>query len=108
MAEDEWIATVDESSLKEGEIGLASLKGISVMLIKKAERVFVLRNRCPHLSCTLAGGRLDDYTLHCPCHDWRYDIRTGKCLDAAEIVIPAFESRTQDGKVYVRSEGGRS
>jgi len=53
------------------------------------------------MACPLGGGSLDGYVIKCPCHDWRYDIRTGEFLDAKEIKIPIYESRVSDGKVFV-------
>jgi hypothetical protein len=68
LEEDVWVPTLDESHLQEETITLVSPKGVSIILIKKDGHIYALRNRCAHMSCTLAGGRLDGYTLQCPCH----------------------------------------
>ena len=102
-----WVPTLDESELHEETINLASPRGVSILLIKKNGRIYALRNRCAHMSCTLAGGRLDGYTLQCPCHEWKFDITTGEFIAAREITVPTYSCRSQDGKVFVNLEEKR-
>jgi 3-phenylpropionate/trans-cinnamate dioxygenase ferredoxin subunit len=54
------------------------------------------------MACTLAAGYLEGYTIKCPCHDWKFDIRTGEFLDAREIKIPTYELRLAEKKVFVK------
>ena len=98
----EWVQAADETKLKEDWINVAFPKGISVVLVKREGKLFAVRNRCYHMSCTMGGGKLDGYILQCPCHDWRYDIRTGEFLDAKELRIDTYETKVEGGKVYVR------
>ena len=107
MEDNVWVPTVDESHLHEDTISLVSPKGVSIILIKKDGHIYALRNRCAHMSCTLAGGRLDGYTLQCPCHDWKYDITTGEFLGAREITVPTYRCKSQDGKILVQLEEQR-
>lgn len=102
-----WVPTLDESQLQEDAIHLVSPKGVSIILIKKEGHVYALRNRCAHMSCTLAGGRLDGYVLQCPCHDWKFDITTGGFLQAREITVPTYACKSQDGKIFVKLEEQR-
>src|SRR5258708_35452175 len=91
-----WVPTLDESELHEDTVYLTFPKGVSIILIKKDGRVYALRNRCAHMSCTLAGGRLDGYTLQCPCHEWKYDITTAEVLEAREITVPPYPCKSED------------
>ena len=104
MEENAWVPTLDESRLQEESINLISPRGVSIILIKKDGHIYALRKRCAHLACTLAGGRLDGYTLQCPCHEWKYDITTGEFIDAREITVPTYRCKSQDGKIYVELE----
>jgi 3-phenylpropionate/trans-cinnamate dioxygenase ferredoxin subunit len=104
MGEAAWVATVDESAIQEDTINLVSPKGVSIILIKRDGHIYALRNRCAHMACTLAGGRLDGHTLQCPCHEWKFDITTGEFLAAREITIPTYECRSENGKIFVKME----
>ena len=104
MEDNVWVLAVDESHLQEGTINLVSPKGVSIILIKKDGHIYALRNRCAHMSCTLAGGRLDGYTLQCPCHEWKFDITTGEFIDAREIKVQTYLCKSEDGQVQVKME----
>ncbi|HML26952.1 MAG TPA: hypothetical protein PKC27_09730 [Methanomethylovorans sp.] len=43
--------------------------------------------------------------MKCPCHDWRFDIRSGEFLDARELKISVYELKVFDGKIYLKMEG---
>jgi len=104
MDDNAWVPTLDESELQEGTINVVAPKGVSIILVKSNGHIYALRNRCAHMSCTLAGGRLDGQTLQCPCHEWKFDITTGECLAAREITVPTYTCKSEDGKILVRLE----
>jgi nitrite reductase/ring-hydroxylating ferredoxin subunit len=107
MEDTGWVPALDESQLQEATINLALPKGVSIILIKKEGHIYALRNRCAHMACTLAGGRLDGHTLQCPCHEWKFDITTGEFLDAREITVPTYACKSQDGTILVKMEEQR-
>lgn len=101
---DVWIPTMEASELQEDTISVVAPKGLSIILVKKDGQIYALRNRCAHMACTLAGGRLDGATLHCPCHGWKFDITTGEFIDAREIRIQTYPCKSQDGEILVKLE----
>ncbi len=100
--ESSWIFAIEENELQENSTKTVFPKGLSVLLIKKTGEIYALSNKCAHMACALAGGTLKDYTIKCPCHDWRFDIRTGEFLDAKEIKIPIYELKLSDGKIFIK------
>lgn len=104
MGDKVWVPAADESNLQEGAINLVSPKGVSIILIKRGGRIYALRNRCAHMSCTLAGGRLDGDTLQCPCHEWKFDITTGEFIAAREIKVQTYLCKSEDGQIRVQME----
>lgn len=90
------------SKLAEGKPAAVFPLGLPVLLIRVGVEVFALENRCAHLGCPLAAGTLDGYLLRCPCHDWRFDIRDGRFVDAPELAIKTYAVEIKDGKVFVR------
>jgi len=99
-----WVPALDESALAEDTVTLSFPKGLSIILIKRSGRIYALRNQCAHMSCTLAGGRLDGDTLQCPCHGWKFDITTGEFIDAREIKIRTYPCASKDGQILVKLE----
>jgi nitrite reductase/ring-hydroxylating ferredoxin subunit len=104
MNQSVWVPALDESRLADDGLAVALAKGLSVLLIRKDARIYALRNRCAHMSCTLASGQLDGYTLKCPCHEWKFDIRTGEFLAARELRIPTYPCKTDGGKIFIALE----
>lgn len=51
---------------------------------------WVLQRRCPHLKADLTRfGNIEDGTLQCMLHGWKFDLETGKCLTSAGHEIRA-------------------
>jgi len=90
------------SKLAEGKPSAVFPLGLPVLLILRGAEVFALENRCAHMGCPLAAGKLDGNILQCPCHDWRFDIRDGKFIDAPELAVKTYAAEIQDGKIFLR------
>jgi len=104
-----WVFVIEEKIVREDGMYFVFPKGLSVLLIKKAGQIYALSNKCAHMGCGMGAGVLKGYTVQCPCHDWKYDIRTGEFLDAREIKIPMYPWKLVDGRIYINVEkGGRS
>ena len=98
---DQFTGVFELAALAEGKPAAIFPKGLPVLLIRRGAEVFALENRCAHMGCPLAAGTLDGYTLRCPCHDWRFDIRDGKFLDAGELKIRTYAAEIKAGRVLL-------
>jgi nitrite reductase/ring-hydroxylating ferredoxin subunit len=101
VAGSSWTATVDEAKVREGSPVPVYPKGVGVLLVRLDGELHAIRNKCAHMACPLEGGLLEGPILTCPCHDWRFDVRSGEFLDAPELSIPVYATRVDDGKVLV-------
>lgn len=100
-----WIFVLEEGKLGENSLMVVYPKGLPIILVKKEGRIYAMANKCPHMGCPLGGGTLDEYTLKCPCHDWKFDITTGQFLAAKELRIPIFPAKVSEGKVFLNLDG---
>ena len=96
-----WIYATDDTALPEGHMAAAYPKGVNVLLARVGGKIYAVAGKCAHLGCPLFTGKLEGYTITCPCHDWRFDDRTGKFLDAAELGLAVFSTKSEAGKVFV-------
>ena len=92
---------MDEAALPEGGLAAAYPRGKNILLARFAGTVYAFDGKCPHMACPLFCGSLAGAILTCPCHDWRFDIRTGRFLDAAEIALGAYSAKAEGGKLLV-------
>lgn len=105
MSEDKWIYAFKEVELKDGEKKALVIDGQKIALIKKSNELFAISNKCVHMECPLSKGEMEGYIIKCPCHDWRFDIRSGEFLDAKELKVPVYELKVSDGNIYLKMKG---
>jgi 3-phenylpropionate/trans-cinnamate dioxygenase ferredoxin subunit len=98
-----WVEAGRTVDLPEGRTLAVTVDGRSVLLARYQGQVYALGNRCVHLGCSLTRGALDGYWLTCPCHDWRFDIRSAQFEFASEIRLPRYEAIERDGRIVVNA-----
>ena len=104
MARKQWLPVLEEAKLEDDAITEVYPKGVGIILVRTGGRVYALRNRCAHMACPLGGGRLEGFTVECPCHDWKFDLRTGEFVTARELKVPTYETRSEGGQLHVLME----
>ena len=95
---------LDENELPEGSMKVVSVEGLSILLVKLHDQIFAVSNRCPHMGCLMSGGTIEGYIIICPCHDWRFDLRTGQYEDVKEIKLTIYKWRIESGKICIKLE----
>lgn len=61
-------------------------------------RFYTLNNSCPHVGGPLAMGRFEGHEVTCPLHAWRFDVRSGRCLNQPRDAI-SYPTTVVDGMV---------
>jgi len=103
-----WIVVSDDVELAEGSMLPVYPLGINILLARVDGSVYALSGKCPHMACPLYSGTLVGDILTCPCHDWRFNIRTGEFLDAAELRLESYQTKLENGKLFVMLTKGES
>ena len=101
MAGDGWTYAIDDAALADGTAKGVRPDGVAVLLARVSGAVHAMSDRCVHLGCLLSKGKLDGYIVMCPCHDWRFDVRTGRFLDAPELGQASYPVKSDGGKLFV-------
>ena len=101
MAENDWIYVTDESDLSDGKMMPVYPLGVHVLLAKVDNLIYALSGKCVHMACPLYTGTLEGNILTCPCHDWRYNIKTGEFLDATELRLETYQMKSENGKLFI-------
>ena len=42
-----------------------------------------------------------DRIIHCPWHNWKFDVTTGRSTDDPRYAVPTYDVEVEDGTVYV-------
>jgi 3-phenylpropionate/trans-cinnamate dioxygenase ferredoxin subunit len=106
MSDDEavWVPVLGANELKEGSMKLVDMEGLHVLLVRVAGEIFAIDNRCPHMGCGFSGGSLNGYVIICPCHEWRFDLRTGEYEVDKEMTLVKYEWKIESGKIWIKLE----
>jgi 3-phenylpropionate/trans-cinnamate dioxygenase ferredoxin subunit len=97
-----WVFAIDDNKLEDNIMKLVNIGKTPILLVKKQGKFYALYNKCAHMECPLSAGSLEGFAVKCPCHDWRFDIRTGEFIDAPEIKNPVYQVKVDKGKVFVK------
>jgi nitrite reductase (NADH) small subunit len=74
------LTTVAE--LPKGEGRTFVVGGLRLAVFRtRGDQLFATQAECPHKQGPLADGLLGGALLICPLHEWRFDLRTGECLN---------------------------
>lgn len=96
-----WTYVLDDPALLEGSMAQVYPLGVNVLLARVGGAVLAVSGKCAHMACPLSGGRLEGYTVVCGCHDWRFDVRTGRFLNAPELGLTVYPTKLEGGKLFV-------
>ena len=95
------VARVDE--IPPGTCRTVELGGIFLALCNVNGTFRAVDNTCPHAGGPLGEGSLDGEVLECPCHGWRFNVRTGVRPENPEIAVASVEVRVQGQHVQVKT-----
>lgn len=73
-----FVKVAKVSDVLEGEMAVVKVKGKNIMLAKVDGQVFAMEEECTHEGGPLHEGILEGYTVTCPWHEGKYDVRDGK------------------------------
>lgn len=65
--------------------------------------VLAVENRCPHKGGKLSEGMVCGTAVHCPLHDMKIDLRSGKAHDPEDGCITTYETEIdhESGSIFV-------
>ena len=108
-SEESWTDLLGSEAVRSGELSLADLDGVPVVLTRLPDRVVAYADRCTHRGGPLHEGTLHDGCLTCPWHGGTFDLQDGSVtLGPPTRPAPAYEVREVDGRVQVRRVDPRS
>lgn len=91
----------DAARMEPGSMKMAKVGERRVVLIRSASGLHALDNACPHQGYGLTTGALDGELLTCQWHNWKFDVRTGRCVMGEEDV-PCHNVRVDGDDAIVR------
>jgi nitrite reductase/ring-hydroxylating ferredoxin subunit/uncharacterized membrane protein len=100
----EFTPVLEDAALPADKPTRAVADGVTIVLVRRGDRIFALRDTCSHLGGPLSEGKLDGDGIVCPWHGSRFCLDDGRVLDGpATFPERTFDVRVRDGKIEVRA-----
>lgn len=81
---------------------LETVVGESIVALFNVDgQFFALDGICPHQGGPLGEGKLTGCIVTCLWHGWQFDVRTGQHQLSRTLAQPRFETKVEDGAVWV-------
>ena len=98
----EWHEVIAIDALKEDTVTYVQGGVRDLFIYSRNEMIKVFDSRCPHQRTNIPELALqEDCILTCPKHQWKFDIRTGECIEKGNRPLNQFESRVVEGRLEV-------
>lgn len=75
-----------------------------VALFNVDGQYFAMDGVCPHQGGPVGKGELNGCIVTCPWHGWQFDVRDGQSQLSPGVRHPTFETKVDNGRVFVRIE----
>jgi nitrite reductase/ring-hydroxylating ferredoxin subunit/alkylhydroperoxidase/carboxymuconolactone decarboxylase family protein YurZ len=97
----EWHDVIAIDALQEDKVTYVQCEDRDLFIYYGNETVKAFDSRCPHQVTNIPELALEDCTLTCPKHQWKFDVKTGECIENGDRPLNQFESRVEDGRLEV-------
>ena len=103
----EWIkifgsASDAEKVLTENQPKLLKLRGRSICLVRRHDKIYGVQNNCTHNEGSLHLGSINQLgDLVCPLHQHTYHLESGREVDQRSADLECFAIRTGEDGVFI-------
>jgi nitrite reductase/ring-hydroxylating ferredoxin subunit len=98
-AQPQWRDVMAVADIAEGEVMRVDCPTRTVFVYREGEDYKVYDSHCPHQVTNIPQLALEGLTLTCPKHQWKFDIRTGACIEKGKHPLKSFETQVEGGRL---------
>jgi len=98
----DFVTVAKTGDIPTGSGQAFAVNGRMVAIFNEDGKFSAIDDFCPHMGASLAGGWVENGTVTCPWHAWRFKTCDGTWCDNPKIKIDAFECRLTGDGVQVR------
>ena len=100
----DFVGVLAESKLADSTPTRTTYGGVSILLVRRGEKIFAMAETCSHFSGPLSEGKLAGDSIVCPYHASRFALDDGRVLDGPAVhPQPCLEVRVRSGQIEVRN-----
>ena len=103
MAGGNWVDIMGMDELRQGDVVSVEIAGRDIAIYTVDGNVYATDDACTHAGVRLSDGFLEGYTIECPLHQGRFDVRNGTPLcEPVTEPLRTYEVKVEGRRVYVR------
>jgi len=100
-----WVRVCSKSELLPGEFRVAYDGDTAIAVFNIGGELYAIEDICSHDGGELAGGPIEGFTIECPRHGAKFDLRTGDALCApAYLPTAKFPVQVDADGVWTRDD----
>ena len=100
--ERKWVDVGDAAEVPEGEVRTFTVEGQRVAVARANQQLYAVQDLCSHDDGPLGEGELEGYSVVCPRHGAKFDVRTGDVVAMPAVApIESFPVMEKDGRIQV-------
>ena len=84
----------------ENEVTYLSCDGRNLFIYHKNSETLIYDSHCPHQATDIPDTALCEHVLTCPRHLWKFDIRTGECIENGNRPLRKYQTMIKDDMLY--------
>ena len=96
----EWHEVLDVTKLKTGEAACLQ-SGKKRVLVFTDEGIHVYDSTCPHQATGFGMENINECYITCSKHHWKFDLRSGECVDIGNKPLNRLRHKVENQKLYV-------
>lgn len=95
-----FVKVAELPEMKEGHGKIINVNGRTIALFLVNGAVHAIDNSCPHRGGPLGEGIVDDNTVSCPWHGWKFDLISGKS-PSLPAHVNVYNVKTEGNSILV-------
>jgi nitrite reductase/ring-hydroxylating ferredoxin subunit/alkylhydroperoxidase/carboxymuconolactone decarboxylase family protein YurZ len=95
----EWHDVMAIDALQVDKVTYVHAEDRDLFIYYGNETAKVFDSQCPHQATNIPQLALEECILTCPKHQWKFDIRSGECIEKGNRPLHEFESRVVDDRL---------
>ncbi len=91
----EFTKLIKRSEVAENTGASVTIDGKRIAVFNTGEDFVAMDDDCVHRGGPLSEGTLEDGCVACPWHQWKFDLKTGKCASGPQANMRTYTTKVE-------------
>ncbi|MDH5610835.1 MAG: nitrite reductase small subunit NirD [Gammaproteobacteria bacterium] len=97
-----WIEVVSLKDIPKLGSRVIDVNQMKIAVFRTSDdRVFAIKNACPHKGGPLSEGIVHGTSVTCPLHNWKIDLASGEAISPDHGCTNVFPVKIENGQVFI-------